>query len=117
MHLDQRFLITCWGFRSVAGHPTRANSALDLNHPILSTISPKGAFGTTTSPIWNTTYRECLTTLAPILIDFSRSVLSDHFFPDLGNARHRRKLPRLEFRGRPTYFGLELSMVSRMAGA
>ena len=34
---------------------------------------------TTTSAIWKTTQRECLTTLAPILMSFSRSVLSDHF--------------------------------------
>jgi hypothetical protein len=95
MHLNQRFLITCQGIRSVAGDPTPANSGLDLNRPIRSRISRKSVLGTTTSAIWNTTYRECLTTLAPILISFSRSVLSDHIFTDLGNARRRKKLPRL----------------------
>ena len=30
-------------------------------------------------------YRECLTTLAPILISFSHGVLSDHFLTGFGN--------------------------------
>ena len=74
MHLNQRFLITCQDFRSVAGHPSPANSGLDLNRPIRSRISRKSVLGTTTSAIWNTTYRECLITLAPILMSFSLSV-------------------------------------------
>jgi hypothetical protein len=95
MHLKQRFLITCQDFRSVAGHPSPANSGLDLNRPIRSRISRKSVLGTTASAIWNTTYRECLITLAPILMSFSRSVRSDHFFTDLGNARRLKKLPKL----------------------
>jgi hypothetical protein len=94
-HPDQRFLLSDPDFRSVDGHPAPASSGRALNRPIRSRISRKSALGTTTSAIWNTTYRECLTTLPPILISFSRSVLSDHFFTDLGNARRRRKLPRL----------------------
>ena len=43
--------------------------------------------GTATSAIWNVTYPECVTTLAPILISFSRSVVNDQCFTDLGRRR------------------------------
>jgi len=85
-HSDHGFLIIRPDFRSVAGHPVPTSPGLDLNRPILSRISPKSAFGTTNSVIWNTTYRECLSTLVPILMRFSRSVLNDHFFADSGNG-------------------------------
>ena len=48
-----------------------------------------------TSAIWKTTYRAVDTTLVPILIRFSRSVVSDQCFTPLGRASLRRKLPRL----------------------
>src|ERR1035437_2842849 len=48
-----------------------------------------------TSAIWKNTYRECATTLAPILMSFSRSVVIDQCLTPLGRASRRRKLPRL----------------------
>jgi ABC-type transport system substrate-binding protein len=62
---------------------------------IRSRIARNNRFGTATSAIWNTTYRECATTLAPILMSFSRSVVSDQCFTAGGRASRRRKLPRL----------------------
>ena len=50
---------------------------------------------TATSAIWNVTYRPCLTTFAPILISFSRRLVSDHGSAALGIASVRAKLPRL----------------------
>jgi hypothetical protein len=94
-HLDHRFPFNGADFRHIAGHTALAGSGLALNRTMRSRISQKSTLGTTTSAIWNTTYRECLTTLAPILISFSRSVLSDRFFTDLGNARRLKKLPKL----------------------
>ncbi len=58
-------------------------------------IAASNSLGTATSAIWKVTYLECQTTLAPILISFSRSVVTDQCFTDLGNARRRRKFPRL----------------------
>src|SRR6516165_10851576 len=49
---------------------------------------------TATSAIWNVMYRPWLTTLAPILISFSRRLVSDHGFATLGIASVRMKLPR-----------------------
>jgi hypothetical protein len=40
-------------------------------------------------------FPECLTTLAPILMSFSRSVLSDHFFIDLGNCQTPQEITRV----------------------
>jgi hypothetical protein len=40
-----------------------------------------------TSAIWNTTYRAPETTLAPILMSFSRKVVSDLCLTPLGRAR------------------------------
>ncbi len=51
--------------------------------------------GTATSAIWKTTCRECRTTLAPILINFSRRVVNVQCRTDLGSTACRRKLPRL----------------------
>jgi len=76
-HHDREFLITCPDFLSTGGHPAPASFGLALNCPIRPRISRKSSLGTATSAIWNTTYRECLTTLAPILISFSRKVVSD----------------------------------------
>ena len=94
-HLDRRLLLSNTDSRYLAGHPALTNSGLALNRLIRSRICRKSAFGTTTSAIWNTTYRECLTTLAPIPTSFSGRVLSDHVFTDWGSARCFRKLPRL----------------------
>ncbi len=77
------------------------STGLALNRPIRSRISAKSALDTTTSAIWNTMYRESLITLAPILISFSRSVLSDHVLTDLGkDLRGRTPFSCLSF-GRP----------------
>src|SRR6516165_9806236 len=51
--------------------------------------------GTATSANWKRTYLECLTTLAPILSPFSRSVVSVQPWIGLGSTSCRRKLARL----------------------
>ena len=51
-----------------------------------SKIAANNSRGTATSAIWKITYPECLTTLAPIFISFSRSVVNDQCFTDLGSA-------------------------------
>jgi len=43
------------------------------NHRICSRIARNSHCGTATSAIWKNTYRECVTTFAPILMSFSRS--------------------------------------------
>src|SRR6516225_10943575 len=50
---------------------------------------------TATSAIWNVMYRPWLTTFAPILISFSRRLVSDHGSAAFGIASVRMKLPRL----------------------
>jgi hypothetical protein len=47
------------------------------------------------SAIWKVTYRPWLTTFAPILISFSRKLVSDHGSAVFGIASVRMKLPRL----------------------
>ncbi len=49
-------------------------------------IAAKNFRGTATSAIWKITYPECVTTLAPILISFSRSVVNDQCFTGEGAA-------------------------------
>ena len=53
---------------------------------IRSRITRNNRFGTATSAIWKTIYRECATTFAPILMSFSRSVVSDQCFTPFGSA-------------------------------
>jgi hypothetical protein len=48
---------------------------------------------TATSASWNVKYFACRVTLAPILIRFSRSVVSDQCRIGFGKASRRRKLP------------------------
>jgi hypothetical protein len=48
-----------------------------------------------TSASWKMTLRLWRTTLAPILISFSRKVVNDQCSTASGNASVRRKLPRL----------------------
>jgi hypothetical protein len=50
---------------------------------------------TATSASWNVTYFASRVTLAPILISFSLSVVSDQYRTGFGKASRRRKLPRL----------------------
>ena len=81
-------------FSSSTHHPGLAGIVKKRNRRIRARISRKSVCGTATSAIWNTTYREWLTTLAPILISLALSVFSDHFFTDFGSAGRLRKLPR-----------------------
>ena len=52
-----------------------------------SRIAPKKFRVTATSASWNVTYLECRVTLAPILMSFSRSVVSDQCRTGFGKAR------------------------------
>ena len=58
-------------FSSSTRHPSPAGITEDCSCWIWLRISRNSAFGTATSAIWNTTHRECLTTLTPILICLS----------------------------------------------
>ncbi len=60
---------------------------------VFLTFSPRSA-------IWNVTYLECRTTFAPILINFSLSVVNYQCFTDFGSANRRRKFPRLYARAK-----------------
>ena len=62
-------------FSSATHHPALARSGLTLNRPIRPRISRKSVLGTTTSAIRNTTYRQWLTTLAPMLAELAVSGL------------------------------------------
>jgi len=50
---------------------------------------------TAASASWNVTYFACRVTVAPILMSFSGSVVSDQCRTGFGRAIRRRKLPRL----------------------
>ena len=80
--------------------PCRTKGGGTPNRWIRSRIPANNSRGTATSAIWKITYPECLTTLAPILISFSRSVVSDQCFTYLGSANRRRKFPRLYARAK-----------------
>jgi len=54
-----------------------------------------------TSAIWNVTYRAWVTTLAPILIGLSLSVVNDQCFTPWGSASLRRRLPKLYAKANP----------------
>jgi len=91
--LDRGFLLPGGVFRRFAGHPIRADSGLAVNRPIRSWVCRKSALRAVSSGIWNTTYPECLITLAPSLISFSRCARRNHFITDLGNVRQLRTVP------------------------
>ncbi len=59
--------------------PRRSNGGGTPNRWMRSRIVANNSRGTATSAIWKITYPECLTTLAPILISFSRSVVNDQY--------------------------------------
>ena len=65
------------------------------NWGIRSRIDANNRRGTATSASWNVTYLACRVTLAPILLSFSRSVVSDQCYTGFGKASRRRKLSRL----------------------
>src|SRR5262249_18930700 len=65
------------------------------SRPIRTRIAANNARGTATSANWNVTDLAWDTTLAPILISFSRSVVSVHVRTGRGSARCRWKFPRL----------------------
>ena len=82
-----RFFRNYWHYPDLMG--------TDFKRPIRSRISRNNDLDTITSAIWNITYLECLTTLAPIFISFTCSVLSDQSLIFLGKANRLKKLPRL----------------------
>ena len=51
-----------------------------------SRTAANGQRGIAASAIWKITYRECVATLASILISFSRSVVGDRCFTGRGHA-------------------------------
>jgi len=55
-------------------HPDAATA--NRSRPIPSKIARNNSRGTATSAIWKTIFREWRTTLAPILISFSRNVVN-----------------------------------------
>ncbi len=67
----------------------------NLSHPILSRIVRNNSRETATSAIWKITCRAWRTTFAPILISFSRSVVSVQCRTACGSTACRRKLPKL----------------------
>ncbi len=69
---------TEWDDGTHDGTGARGSSA--ASRRIRSRITANSRRGTATSAIWNTTYRACVTTFAPILMSFSRSVVSDQCF-------------------------------------
>ena len=86
---------------------TRARSQLRCtngdagpNRWMRSRIATNNSRETATSSIWKTTCREWVTTLAPILMSFSRSVVNDQCLPGFGNANRRKKFPKLYARAK-----------------
>lgn len=67
-----------------------------FNRWISSRIFWNNFFETNISAIWNITYRAWLTTLAPIFISFTWSVLSDQSLIYFGKTDHLKELPRLK---------------------
>ncbi len=57
-------------------HPTAARGNRSRSRSIRPRMAANSSRGTATSATWNITYRACRTTLAPILMSFSRSVVS-----------------------------------------
>src|SRR5713101_9795423 len=75
--------------------PGHAGAGGARSRAISDKISWNICRGTATSAIWKTTYRQWLTTFAPILISFLRRLVSDHGSAVFGIASVRMKLPRL----------------------
>jgi len=65
------------------------------NRAISDRISWNICRGTATSATWKVTQPPWMTTLAPILISFSRRLVSDYGSAALGIASVRMRLPRL----------------------
>src|SRR5262245_1567815 len=80
-------------------HPTATNDHPGLgaarSRTIRSRIAANDARGTATSANWNVTALAWRTTLAPILISLSRSVVSVQVRTGRGSANSRKKFPRL----------------------
>ncbi len=81
-------------------HPRCTNGGGTPNRWIRSKIAANNSRGTATSAIWKITYRELVTTLAPILINFSRSVVSDQCLTDLGTHEQSLELFYVAFEDR-----------------
>ena len=76
-------------FTSPSISPAYAGIGLRRRSSIRLRIFRNSSFGTATSANWNVTYQPWRTTLAPILISFSGSVVSDQCSTSFGNARVR----------------------------
>ena len=57
-----------------------------VSRVIRARICSNSAFGTATSANWKVTYRACRTIRAPVLMRFSRNVVSDQCFTRLGST-------------------------------
>ena len=82
---SRRFVVCC-------RHP--GTGSRGLSRRMRSRMLRKSHRGTATSAIWKMTYRAWVTTLAPILISFSRNVVSDQCFTDRGETRDSHLLLR-----------------------
>ena len=71
------------------------HTSIGLSLWIFLRILSKSSLGTATSVIWNVKYLAWDTIFAPILIRFSRWVVSDQSFIALRRAKHRTKFARL----------------------
>ena len=71
---------------AVTDHPGQGEAR---GRPIRTRIAANNARGMATSAIWNVTALACDTTLAPILINFSRSVVSVHVRTGRGSVSCR----------------------------
>src|SRR5215213_10948956 len=92
LHQDAAFLLSSITFDPCAAHASAGGAR---NRAISDRISANSRRGTATSASWNVTYRPWRMTLAPILISFSRRLVSDHLSTVLGIASVRMKFPRL----------------------
>ena len=85
--------------QAYCGDDTRRHVGAGLGRrPSISCrIAANSRRGIATSVSWNVTYRPCRTTFAPILISFSRSVVSDQCSTSSGKASVRGDLAAVEF--------------------
>ncbi len=71
-------------------------------------IATNNSRGTATSASGNMMYGARRTTFVFVLISLSRSVVNDQCFTHLGNARRRRKCPRLDVERCQTLTGVRM---------
>ena len=86
----------CYGLRCAGMYqPPWMAGGGNASRSIRSRIAANNFRVIATSASWNVTYFACRVTFAPILMSFSRMVVSDHCFTSWGNANRRKKLARL----------------------